>query len=383
MRVSDLRIVLVPQIFSGLEVAVASYVKMRGKVPLLDTPADIDRFLSVVSSYSVEKKVILLVTAVGSDVVQKRFEALVSQYLARIVTRTAELKLIVGMAVPAAPVAVAPSVASVAKNKATAAAAPAAPAVAGADVRAPLHLWIKAAADLVFLVLIEAIMAFWQRPATMLAAEKLSLENAQALLRRDISEEDLAVGAALVVMRRQSDYKLAHPTLPENLAKADAAADLLAHLPNSIKAKVAVFDDGARMAVPVGETFLARMGSDLSEACVAQLGTWALAVKADKAELNKAVQRQVAALMPPVAGVLPVAGVPPVVPPAAAPRQRNPGRALLSCLKCEKAGRVAAGHSRETCAFYKCMGCEVMAPGHVWRNCPNPSVGGPCPPHEG
>jgi hypothetical protein len=63
------------------------------------------------------------------------------------------------------------------------------------------------------------MMAFWQRPATMAAAEKLSLENAEALLRCDVTLDDLAVNAALVVLRRQGDFDLAHATIPKGAAR--------------------------------------------------------------------------------------------------------------------------------------------------------------------
>ena len=61
-----------------------------------------------------------------------------------------------------------------------------------------ISTWITPVAELIFLVVIESIMAFWLKPATMDAANRLSLENAQAAVRCNISEDDLATVACRI-----------------------------------------------------------------------------------------------------------------------------------------------------------------------------------------
>ena len=80
---------------------------------------------------------------------------------------------------------------------------------------APLVKWVMAASSLLFLVMVELIMAFYQKPATMEEATKLSLANAQAQLRCDISEDELAISAALTITRRLADHRLVYPMLAE------------------------------------------------------------------------------------------------------------------------------------------------------------------------
>jgi hypothetical protein len=375
LRVADLRTVLWPQIFAGLEIACVADARLRGKVVIPDTAEGIMRFTTVVSTFSGEKKLIGLVSAVGSDAVVKRFEAIASQCLARMVTRIPDLQLMphmaIAAAVAAAPGSVAISAKAAKKAAAAAAVAPVAP-VAPVVQPAPLDMWIKLAADLIFLIIVEALMAFWQRPATMAAAEKLSLENAQAYLRKDIQEDELAVAAALVVMRRHGDFDLAYKAIPASARAPAFAADLLAHLPANLKSKVALFDEAAAMLVPAGQTFLERIVVN-EAACTSQLGSWATAIKTEKVEMKKAVQQHVVAL---------AAVPPPLAPPAQRPAQQGQAhQSHMTCLCCERAGRPANGHLRETCEFYCCFGCKVVAPGHLYRNCPNPALGGPCPPH--
>ena len=395
LRVGDLQTVLLLHLFSSLIVACAEDVKLRSKVPFADSDDGIARFSHVVSTVACAKKTISLIATTGSDAATKRFEAQASQGLARVVSRFPDLGIVVGMAPVIAPMAVAATAtaftsaptsprfsprSSKAKAAATTAApqAPAAAPLASGQgpARAPLDIWVSRAAELILTVLVESVMSLWQRPATMAAAEKLSLENAQAQLRRDLTDDDMAVCAGLVVMKRSGDFALAYKALPSPLRSLTFATDLLAHLSPALKAKVALFDEAAAIAVPPGESFLLRLASPAGQAaCTAQLGSWALAAKTDKANLVKAVQMQVAVL-----GIhRPVAGVPP---PAQAPASGSRrGGGAMSCLCCEKADRPAAGHTRETCEYYKCHGCGCFAPGHIWRTCPNPSVGGPCPPH--
>lgn len=370
LRVADCRTVLFPQIFSGLEIACAADARLRGKVEIPDTAVGITRFTTVACTFAGEKKLIALVSAVGSDAAVKRFDAVASQCLARVITRMPDIQLVPNMA-PIMGAAAATVGVSKAAKKAVAAAAAAVSAVALAPSRAPLELWIDRTADLIFLILIEAVMSYWQRPATMAAAEKLSMENAQAFLRRDIPEEELAVAAALLAMRRHGDFDLAYATIPAPARAVAFAADLLAHLPASLRSKVLLFDEAAAMSVPASQTFLERIGMN-EAACVAQLGSWASAIKTEKAEFKKAVQQTVSTLaaVPPPAGQRP--------PPPAAQGTRDRGKL---CYTCERANRPAS-HPRETCAHYKCHGCGVVAPGHIYRNCPDPRLGGPCPPHS-
>ncbi len=346
MRVADLRTVVLPQIVSALEIACAKDVKRRLNVPFDDTPEALTRFFTLVSSLAVEKKVILLVSAVGTEAQVDRFQQVASQFLARVVTRVADLKLVAGQGGSSKKIA----------------------------PLSPLSRWVTAAAGLIFLVLVESIMAFYQKPATMDEATKLSLANAQASLRRDISEDDLAVNATLIIMRRYADHKLIYPTLPADVCNQVFAVDLLAHLPMSLKPKLVAFDDAARMSVPATESFEVRMAAVANQPlCTALLGSWAEALKSEKVAMKKAVQQHVAAL----------AAVPPPPPsgqrPAARPAQGQRGSAN-HCFTCERAGRAPA-HPRETCEHYKCFGCGLKAPGHLYRNCPDPRVGGPCPPH--
>jgi len=369
--VTEVRQSLWPQIFGRMEIACAADAKLRSKVVIADSLEGITRFTTVVTHFVSKKKLLELVSVVGSDTVIKRFEAVVSQCLSRVVTRMPDLQLVVGMSITALASGV-PLSAKAAK-KAAAVAAAASPSAAGSVAPAPLEIWLTLAADLIFLVIVEAIMAFWQRPATMAAAEKLSLENAQANLRRDIAEDELAIAAALVVLQRKADFDLAFKTIPASARSLAFAADLLAHLPAALKSKVTLFDEAAAMLMPAGATFFERMATS-EAACTSQLGSWAMALKSDKverkAEVKKAVQQQVAALaaVPP-----PAAQRPPVA-------RQAPGQRGNLCFTCEKANRPAA-HPRETCGHYKCFGCGVVAPGHLYRNCPDPRVGGPCPPH--
>jgi hypothetical protein len=388
LRVGDLRIVLFPHLVSSIIVACAADAKNRGKVPIPDTMEGIARFAHVVSTVAVSKKTIALLVATGSDVTLKRFEAQASQGLARAVTRFSDLTIVPNMAPVVSTAAVAASVsaasaAAPASPRTLKAAAKAAAKVAAAETPlfpqgptpAPLDLWAPLAAELLLTIIIESIMSMWQRPATMTAAVKLSMESAQAHLRRDLADEDLAVCAGLVVMKRHGDFALVWAELPTPLRNISFSADLLAHLSPMLKAKVALFDEAAAISVPPGESFLLRLASPAGQAaCTAQLGSWALAAKTDKANLVKAVQMQVAALglHPPVAGV---------PPPARAPVGGTRRTETMTCLSCENAGRPAVGHTRETCAHYTCKGCGRVAPGHIWRNCPDPSVGGLCPPH--
>ncbi len=345
-RLCDLRVVLFPQLSSALEIACAKDVKRRGS-PFDDTPECLTRFITLASSFAVEKKVIALVPVIGSEPLVDRFNMVSSQFLSRVVTRFADLKL------------VAPYV--------------------GKKAAPPLLRWISAATGLIFLVVVESLMAFFQKPATIDEATKLSLANAQAQLRRDVTEEELATTAALTIMRRQADHHLIYPSLADNVRHQIFAVDLIAHLPVSLKPKITAFDDAARTSVPATDSFELRLGlPDNQPLCIALLGSWASAAKSEKAEFKKAVQQTVSALAavhPPAAAVPPPPAQRPA-PPASRPRQRRE-----YCLCCERAGRSAEGHSRETCEHYKCNGCDVFAPGHVYRNCPNPVVGGPCPPH--
>ncbi len=365
LRVADLRAVVLPQITALIELACANDVKQRLKAPFEDTLEDLTRFSTLVAALAREKKLIALVTVVGPDATVDRFHQVASEFLARIVTRFSDLKL-------------APGQGTVVLPKMTAKAAKAAAAVPATVLWAPMTRWIAAAAGLIFLVLVESLMAFFQKPATLDEANKLSIANAQAHLRRDVTEEELAISAALTIMRRQADHRLMLPMLPDAVCVQVFAADLVAHLPVSIKSKVAVFDDAARMAVPALDSFEARMGTSAHQpACIAQLGAWAATIKAEKAEFKKAVQQQVAAL----AAVPPSHEAPPVAaPPPGARPQRHQRNNLDFCLCCDKAGRPT-GHARETCQHYRCFGCGVKAPGHLYRNCPNPVLGGPCPPH--
>ncbi len=377
LRVAEVRQRLWPQIFGSLEIACAADVKLRGKSAIPDSLEGITRFVTVTTHFASEKKMLSLISAVGSDAALKRFEAVTSQCLSRLVTRMPDLQLVPGMPVAASGAAApaAPISAKAAKKAAAAAAAPssAAGSVAPAPVTpAPLGIWITLAADLVFLVIVEALMAFWQRPATMAAAEKLSVENAQAFLRCDITHEELAIAAALVVLQRKADFDLAFHSIPATARAPAFAADLLAHLPAALKSKVVLFDEAAAMLMPAGATFFERMATS-EAACTSQLGSWAMALKSDKverkAEVKKEVQQQAAAL----------AAVPP--PASQRPAGRAQGQGQRNhCFPCEKAGRAAA-HPRETCEHYKCYGCKVSAPGHLYSSCPNPSVGGQCPPH--
>ncbi len=348
LRVADVRSVVERQLFLGLEIAVAKDCKRRGNVPLPDSDDGITRFHTVVSGFATgEKKVVSLLTIVGSEPSMQRFTAGLSQFLARVVTRLPLLNL-APMPVKSAKAGQAPQ--------------PVPPVV--------VSTWITPVAELLFSVVIESIMAFWLKPATMDAAIRLSLDNAQAAIRSNISEEELSTVASLVVMRRQADLKLIYAAskLQDAVLQQIAASDLLAHLPGSIKAKITLFDDAARMGGDkVFEERLCQAGNEAI--CVAQLAAWALAVKADKAELAQAVKRQVAALGPPLAAVPP--------PPAG----QAEGRRGNHCFTCEHAGRPTT-HPRETCEHYKCYGCKKVAPGHLYRNCPDPSIGGPCPPHR-
>jgi hypothetical protein len=370
LRVADLRTVALPKITALIEVACAADVKLRSKAAFPDSDEGLSRFSNVVCSLTSEKKVSTLIAASGSDVMVARFAAVTTQCLARLVTRMADLPLKPGMvaAVAQPPLPKSPKSAQAAQAKVV-------PAVV---VDAPLALWIGPTADLIFLILVESLMAFWQRPATMAAATKLSVENAEALLRCDVLLEDLAINAALIVLRRHGDFDLAHAAIASDIARLKAfSADLLAHLPPQVKAKVGQFDEGAAMALPAGAPFRERFADPQTRPlCVAQLGSWAAAVKVEKADFKKAVQQQVAALAavpPPVVQRLVTAVVP-----ARAPQALR----YNYCLCCEKQGRNPNGHTRETCPDYKCYGCGAVAPGHTWRNCPDPRVGGPCPPHS-
>ncbi len=166
------------------------------------------------------------------------------------------------------------------------------------------------------------------------------------------------------------------------------AVDLLAHLPVTIKAKIAAFDDAARMTVPASETFEVRMGAPAHQpACIAQLGSWASTAKAEKVEFKKAVAHSVAAIVAamPLQPAAPVTGSSGAPASSSRPPQQHQGQRGTRpdyCMCCERAGRPTGGHSRETCQFYRCKGCGVVAPGHIYRNCPNPALGGPCPPHS-
>ncbi len=370
LRVQDLRTVVVPKIAASVEIACAADMKLRGKVAILDSTEGVARFVTVVCSHvAAEKKVIHLIKATGSEPLIARFEAVASQCLSRLVTRMPALGLAPG--------------ATVASPKTPKGGKTAKAAVVTAVPDAPLAAWIKPTADLIFLVLVEALLAFWQRTANMQMAEKLSMDNAQTLLRRDLTEDDLAVSAALLVMRRQGDFDLVHSALPANMRLAPFAADLLSHLPSSVKAKITLFDEAANMTLPPGTTFQERLADPKSHAaCLAQLGAWATAAKAEKQEFKKAVAHSVAALtgapLPLPAAAMPGA---PAVPRAAAPRAGSRSNRDY-CIKCDQAGRPSDGHSRETCPHYRCHGCGVVSPGHVYRNCPNPAVGGPCPPHN-
>ena len=350
LRVADLRTVALPRIISAIEIACAKDVKRRLNAPFEDTPEGLARFSALLSNVATEEKMIAVIAVVGTDALIDRYRQVASQFLARVVTRIDDLKLVAPAPAPKA-------------------------GKGGVAPLSPLSRWITAAAGLLFLVLVESIMAFYLKPATMDKATKLSLANAQAALRRDITEEDLLVNTSLIVMCRFGDFKLTFAALQDPLlTQVLFAADLVAHLPTSIKTKIATFDDAARMTLPnPSDSFEARLGVAANQpACIAQLSSWAAAVKTDsverKAEVKKAVQQQVAAL----------AAVPP-------PQGQRPAQGQRSsanhCFTCEHAGRPTT-HPRETCAHYKCKGCGVVAPGHLYRNCPNPCVGGPCPPHR-
>ena len=360
-RLRDLRIVLFPQLSSALEIACTKDVKRRGS-PFDDTPECLTRFSTLASSFAIEKKVIALVPVIGSETLVDRFNMVSSQLLSRVVTRFGDLRL------------VAPYVAPAGKK--------------GAVAVPPLSRWIPAATGLIFLVMVESLMAFFQKPATIDEATKLSLANAQAQLRRDVTEEELATTAALTIMRRQADHRLIYPSLADDVCHQIFAVDLIAHLPASLKPKITAFDDAARTSVPAIGSFEVRMGLPVDQPlCIALLGSWASATKLEKAEFKKAVQQTVSALaavpLPPLQRQAPpAAAVPPPPAQRLAPQASRPRQRREYCLCCERAGRSPEGHSRETCEHYKCNGCDVFAPGHVYRNCPNPVVGGPCPPHQ-
>ncbi len=355
LRVADVRSVVERQLFLGLEIAVAKDTKRRGNVALPDTDEGITRFHAIVSGFATgEKKVVSLLTIVGSETSVQRFTAGLSQFLARVVTRLPLLKLTPNH-VPQPPL----SPKSIKAGQQLSAV----PAVA-------VSTWITPVAELLFAIVIESVMAFWAKPASMDAAQRLSMENAQAAVRANVTEEELITIASLVIMRRQADLKLIYAS--SNLSGATflqiAATDLLSHLPGAIKAKIDLFNDMARM--DGAKSFEERLCQAGGEAvCTAQLAAWALAVKADKAELAQAVKRQVAALGPPLAAV---------PPPPAGQAQGQRGN---HCFTCEHAGRPTT-HPRETCQHYKCFGCKKVAPGHLYRNCPDPSIGGACPPHR-
>jgi hypothetical protein len=355
VRLADMRVVLLPQLASVLEIACAKDVKRRN-APFDDTPASLVRFATLVSSFALEKKVIALVPVVGTEALVDRFLQVSSQFLSRVVMRFGDLQLVApyvskkGAAVPVS----------------------------------PLPRWIGAASGLIFLVVVESLMAFFQKPASIDEATKLSLANAQAQLRRDVTEEELATMAALTIMRRQADNRLIYPVLSDIVCNQIFAADLMAHLPATLKPKITAFDDAGRTTVPATESFELRMGQIAHQPlCIALLGSWASAAKTEKAEFKKAVQQTVSALAavpPPQRPSLPAATVHPPSSQGQAPQVSRPRRDY--CLSCERAGRPTEGHTRATCVFYRCNGCNVVAPGHVWRNCPNPVVGGPCPAHN-
>jgi hypothetical protein len=350
LRLNEVRQATLPRLFVGLEVAAAKDTKLRNGAPIMDTAEGLVRFTAIANAFSTDVALSLF-SVFGSERIMKQFLASGSCYLATVVTRFADLKL-----VPT------PSLGAAKKNAASA-------AMTGDHV----ERWITATSGLIFLIIVEALMAMWQRPATVTEAVRMSLENAQASLRKEISVDDMLVGAALLLNSRWRDTQLAFASLTPAQAMPVFASDIMAHLHKDFKSKIADFDNAARMSLPATDSFQERLASAAGlVSCTAQLAAWAIAVKADKAKFAKEVKSQLAALGP-------VAGVPP---PAAAPRpQGNRQGRPLHCYVCAKTDRVAAGHIRETCQFYKCTGCAKKAPGHIWRNCPNPNVGGPCPAH--
>ena len=96
-------------------------------------------------------------------------------------------------------------------------------------------------------------------------ATKLSLANAQVQLRRDVSEDNLAISAALTITRRLADHRLVYPALSEDVSNQVFAADLVAHLPTLLKAKLTAFDEAARMALPATESFEGRLSLSVQQ----------------------------------------------------------------------------------------------------------------------
>jgi hypothetical protein len=376
LRITEVRAATVPCIFSMLELAVARDVKLRNGAPIPHSGAGALRLFSIATNFVAEKKVALF-SVIGSLAATQRFEGIASQHLSRLVITLPALNLVSAeiMAQEAATPAKAPLRRSQ-RGKDKAGAAPdAMEEDMDTDDEMYLAIWITRVATLIFDTFVEALMSFWCKPATCKEATDLSKTNAQAALRRDMTEDDLLTCASAVVFRRLQDLQLTLPNLPAEAIAAVFAADFVARLPASIKSKVTAFDEAAKISVPEGLSFETRFASPDGQAiCTAQLSAWAMAIKADKASFAKAVNKHVAALMPHP----PVAGVPP---PGRAPASGARRGGAMSCLCCEKADRPAAGHTRETCEHYKCNGCGRFAPGHIWRTCPNPSVGGPCPPH--
>ena len=79
-----------------------------------------------------------------------------------------------------------------------------------------------------------------------------------------------------------------YPALADDVSNQVFAADLVAQLPMLIKGKLTAFDEAARMAVPMTESFEGRMGLSAQQPlCIAQLGAWASAAKIDKADFKK------------------------------------------------------------------------------------------------
>jgi hypothetical protein len=82
LRVGDLRTVLVPQLFTGLEISCANNMKLWLKVPFKDTPTGLACFFALATAFATEKKVLALSTVVGSEAMTAQFHQVLSQYLA-------------------------------------------------------------------------------------------------------------------------------------------------------------------------------------------------------------------------------------------------------------------------------------------------------------
>ncbi len=227
----------------------------------------------------------------------------------------------------------------------------------------------KGAAILIIMVT-KVVMGHFGLAATMEEATRLSADNVRRALGATIDVKAIETNAHFAFHSRRSDFFL----VPYHDAKSFGSyfVDVLSP---KLRDCIRLHDDTA--ALSGGPRFSVLLSSAATaDAAIAQLQTWASKLRRDKHELAAAV----AAITPPTF----VAALPSSSGPAAVSADRRWG-----CHHCSSRGLPgAADHTREDCvAGYRCAGCgKVGKPnspvGHTWRSCPNPTVGGVCPPHR-